>query len=251
MPVPTNPVYGWKPESEESKEKNLLYATPRWDVHFPPELVIANVADALDQTTLGSCTAHGIIGNYLTGEKKNNIPFWLPSTLGLYFDEREKEGTVMEDAGAIIKDGIIVANTIGLAPATIWPYDTDKFKQKPPPEYYAAAVKGRIKFYANVDNSSINNLKLPILHGNPVTFGFAVYKEFENYKDGVLQLPASGERCLGGHCVYYYGYSDEKQAFLCRNSWGNDWGIEGGSFWMSYDYITSSLCSDFWVIRLS
>lgn len=251
MPKPVNPVYGWKPEPEESKEKNLLYALPRRGIKFPSELIIANVADALDQTVLGSCTAHGIIGNYLTGEKKNKIPFWLPSTLGLYYDEREKEGTVNEDAGAIIKDGIIVANTIGLAPATIWPYDTNKFRQKPPPEYYAAALKNKIKFYANVNNSVVENMKLPILHGNPVTFGFTVYKEFENYTEGVLQFPNLGERVLGGHCVYFYGYSDEKQAFLCRNSWGSDFGVNEGSFWMSYNYITSTLCDDFWVIRLS
>lgn len=250
MPKPDQPKYGWKPESDDSKETNLLYALPKAGRVFPPELIIPNVADALNQTVLGSCTAHGIIGNYLTGEKKNKIPFWLPSTLGLYFDEREREGTVREDAGAIIKDGIIVANTIGLAPATIWPYNTDKFAEKPPPEYYAAAVKNRIKFYANVINYSIENLKLPILHGNPVTFGFQVYQGFEDYTNGILQLPKH-EKYLGGHCVYYYGYSDSKQAFLCRNSWGKDWGVLGGSFWMSYDYIISNLCSDFWVIRLS
>lgn len=250
MPVPISPVYGWKPEPEELKAKNLLYAVPKPGFVFPEELIISNVADALNQTSLGSCTAHGIIGNYLTGEKRIGTPFWLPSTLGLYYDEREREGTVMEDAGAIIKDGIKVANQIGLGPASIWPYDVDKFTEKPPPEYYAAAVKGRIKFYASVDNSVIENLKLPIFHGNPVTFGFRVYTAFEQYKDGVLQLPKWGEKFLGGHCIYYYGYSDKMQAFLCRNSWGADWGIEGGSFWLSYQYITSSLCSDFWVIRL-
>jgi C1A family cysteine protease len=243
--------YGWIPEPEASKEKNLLYAVAKPGMTFPSELVIANVADALNQTVLGSCTAHGIIGNYLTGEKKNNVPFWLPSTLGLYYDERAIEGTTDVDAGAIIKDGIKVANQIGLGPATIWPYDTDKFTQKPPPEYYAAAQKNEIKYYASVNNSLIENLKLPIFHGNPVTFGFQVFTKFEKYTDGVLELPNQNvEKYLGGHCVYYYGYSDSKQAFLCRNSWG-DWGVENGSFWMSYDYITSGLCNDFWVIRLA
>jgi hypothetical protein len=251
MSKPLNPVYGWKPESEASKEQNLLYALPRVGVVFPSQLTIPNVADALDQTTLGSCTAHGIIGNYLTGEKRNNIPFWLPSTLGLYYDERASEGTTDSDAGAIIKDGIKVANQIGLGPASIWPYDVSKFTQKPPPEYYAAAQKDRIKYYASVSNASLDNLKLPIFHGNPVTFGFQVYTKFEQYTDGVLQLPDDTEQLLGGHCVYYYGYDDYLKAFKCRNSWNSNWGVDGGSFWMSYDYITSGLCSDFWVIRLS
>lgn len=250
MAKPINPVYGWKPELEVSKEQNLLYAVARPGMIFPTELIEPNVADALNQTTLGSCTAHGIIGNYLTGEKKNNIPYWLPSTLGLYYDERASEGTISTDAGAIIKDGIKIANKIGLGPASIWPYDVSKLTVQPPPEYYAAALKNRIQYYASVDNSILENLKLPIYHGNPVTFGFQVYTKFEQYTSGVLQLPDDTEQYLGGHCVYFYGYSDSLQAFLCRNSWGNDFGVENGSFWMSYSYIISDLCSDFWVIRL-
>ncbi len=35
------------------------------------------------------------------------------------------------------------------------------------------------------------------------------------------------------HCVSCIGYSDEKKAWLCKNSWGDKWG-ENGYFWISY-----------------
>ena len=44
------------------------------------------------------------------------------------------------------------------------------------------------------------------------------------------------------------GYDDSKTAFIVRNSWGVNWGLNG-YFYMPYAYITStSLADDFWNI---
>jgi hypothetical protein len=43
-------------------------------------------------------------------------------------------------------------------------------------------------------------------------------------------VTASGED-LGGHAYLVYGVSVEKKAFLCMNSWGKSWGMEG-KFWL-------------------
>jgi C1A family cysteine protease len=46
------------------------------------------------------------------------------------------------------------------------------------------------------------------------------------------------------------GYQDSEQRFICRNSWGEQWGMRG-YFTIPYAYlIDTHLASDFWTIRL-
>jgi len=87
----------------------------------------------------------------------------------------------------------------------------------------------------------------------PFIFGFTVYDSFESQpvaQTGVVPMPGSTERVLGGHCVVAVGYDDSQQRFIVRNSWGTSWGIQGYCT-MPYAYLTdSNLASDFWTIRL-
>lgn len=63
-------------------------------------------------------------------------------------------------------------------------------------------------------------------------------------------LPSSQEQTVGGHAVMAVGYDDANGWFIVRNSWGDQWGMEG-YFTLSYSYVTQrSLASDFWTIRL-
>jgi C1A family cysteine protease len=56
------------------------------------------------------------------------------------------------------------------------------------------------------------------------------------------------EKLLGGHAVLAVGYSNKRSCFLIRNSWGDGYGMNG-YFLMPYDFITSDLCGDFWVLE--
>ena len=160
------------------------------------------------------------------------------------------EGTVAQDAGAIIRDGIKACNIYGVADETLWPYDITKFTEEPPKIAYANANTDKIRYYASVDTTNLDSVKLCMSHGWPIIFGFQVYQEFEQYKAGqVLKKPGLFENCLGGHCVCTAGYNDSKQAVLVANSWNTSWG-EDGYFWMDYSYFISNLVSDGWMMRL-
>lgn len=71
---------------------------------------------------------------------------------------------------------------------------------------------------------SLDNVKSALQKG-PLVTTLNVYADFMSYESGVYQH-STGEY-LGGHAVSIVGYDDAKQAFIIRNSWGEDWGEKG------------------------
>jgi len=50
--------------------------------------------------------------------------------------------------------------------------------------------------------------------------------------------------------VLAVGYIDRQQRFICRNSWGPRWGMQG-YFTIPYTYLMDEyLAADFWTIQL-
>lgn len=59
----------------------------------------------------------------------------------------------------------------------------------------------------------------------PVIACFIVYDDFYSYTSGIYRH-VTGER-HDGHCVTIVGYNDDEGYWICKNSWGLDWGEEG------------------------
>jgi C1A family cysteine protease len=59
----------------------------------------------------------------------------------------------------------------------------------------------------------------------PMVACMAVYRDFFSYTGGVYSH-ASGDRA-GYHAVCAVGYSEAEQCWICKNSWGPDWGDSG------------------------
>jgi C1A family cysteine protease len=95
-------------------------------------------------------------------------------------------------------------------------------------------------------------LKGCLASGFPFVFGFTCYESFEGEKvakTGILPMPGSSEKVVGGHAVLCVGYDDKARMFTIRNSWGTSWGLKG-YFKMPYSYLTNPrLASDLWTIR--
>ncbi len=77
---------------------------------------------------------------------------------------------------------------------------------------------------------SADAVKMALKNG-PLETTLTVYADFVTYSSGVYKH-GSGD-ALGGHAVSIVGYDDVKQAWLIRNSWGQEWG-EKGFAWVSY-----------------
>ena len=176
-----------------------------------------------------------------------------PARLQVYYDSRFLEGTVDSDAGAMLRDVLRVLANTGVAPEELWPYDISKFTQKPTPDVYTAAKQHLAIKYQAVDQTT-NAMKSCLAAGFQFVFGFSVYESFESdtvAHSGVVPLPTTNERLLGGHAVRAVGYDDNLYGgvIITANSWGTGWG-DKGYFYMPYAYITNpQLSNDFWTIQ--
>ena len=223
-----------------------------------PSVVIPDLMDYRDncspienQDTLGACTGHGIAGimewlENKTGwtENKEGNKFFRISRLFVYYNERKMEGTIDQDAGASIADGISSGQTIGYANECLWPYVESNFTVEPPQEAYHDAMNHRIASTQGI--ATVDDMINCLATGFPFVVGISVYDSFESEtvaQTGVVPMPdTSTENLLGGHCIGVFGFDKLKQVFICRNSWGPNWG-DKGYFYLPYQYL-AQLSSD-------
>jgi C1A family cysteine protease len=244
--------YGWNPDIPDGRD--VMYAAPMEVLAKLPAKVDLRdqCPDVYDQGQLGSCTANAIGAALEFDQMKQKEEAFVPSRLFIYYNERAIEGTVDSDSGAQIRDGVKSVNKQGAAPEEPdWPYDIDKFREKPPKQAYDDAKEHQAIRYQRL-TQTLGQLKGCLASGFPFLFGFVVYESFESQEvaqTGEAPLPRAGEKQLGGHAVLAVGYEEDQQRFIVRNSWGPDWGMKG-FFTMPYPYLLQgTLSSDFWTIR--
>ena len=103
---------------------------------------------------------------------------FVPARLGIYYLERKLEGTVTQDSGAQLRDGIKVVAQFGVWPETMQPYDISKFMEAPTQTMLTEGLKHQALIYERLDGS-LNQIKTRLASGYPFVFGFTVYPEFE------------------------------------------------------------------------
>lgn len=243
--------FGWVKDKEDLRDQHFKITAP----HDLPEKVDlrSKCPPVYNQGSLGSCTANALGAAYQFEQIKQKKPNFVPSRLFIYYNERVIEGTVNEDAGAMIRDGIKTMVKEGVCPEAMWAYNPSKFKEKPTGNCYATALNNQVLEYMRISTNTLYELKHCLSDGYPVSFGFMIYESFmskEMAKSGFAKMPRKGEKCYGGHAVLAVGYDDKMEALIVRNSWGNEWGLSG-YFYLPYGYILDSkLSADFWTIRV-
>ena len=245
--------YGWIPDLPDARDH--LYAAPQPVLAVLPASVDLRrkCPAVLDQGQLGSCTAHALANAHRFAQMKQAVraPF-LPSRLFIYYNERVMEGTVTQDSGGMLRDGMKAVAQLGVCPEADWPYDPPRFADKPAASCYRSALRHQAVSYQRLLQNLIQ-MKGCLASGFPFVHGFTVYQGFEApdvARTGMAMLPRPGESVMGGHAVMVVGYDDASQRFLSMNSWGVRWGMRG-FFTIPYAYLTDpGLAADFWTLRL-
>jgi C1A family cysteine protease len=185
------------------------------------------VSPMLDQGNCGSCVAFAAIG---VMETQLNIASALPN-----LNVRLSPQNLFSCGGGYCSFGwlpIVAASqlmTDGVPDEACMPYtsgatgqdvsckascvDTVKRSRK------IADYKRPTRYFKNIEA-----VKRALQKG-PVMTTMMVYADFIAYAGGVYKHTSG--KSLGGHAVSIVGYDDVAQAFIIRNSWGEDWGEKG------------------------
>jgi len=260
---------GWKSEPR-GRVKAYYHSTAEYRNVAPLKQsdYSASVPFRMNQGGLGSCVAHGSINGYavaywsVTGKVFDEKSV---SRLGLYYDCRDHDGTVNQDAGSYISTGAWVLKNIGVGSDTTWPYIERNFKTKPPKQYYIEAPKTvaveTLAIDASTSASRHRGIIAALSNKRAVVMGGLVDNHiFNTGKDG-FEEPYHAPY-VGGHCRCIIGHDDEmthkyyifgktyKGFYLVVNSWGPEWGKNGLS-WVPYETIDNPNVYDDFVVYIT
>jgi C1A family cysteine protease len=170
------------------------------------------------------------------------------SPLFLYYKEREVDGSTGEDAGSYGRTSVQVMNETGVCLESTDPYKISDFTIPPTLAQLTEAKKYRAGAYHRL--SGVDDMKSCLASKYVFVVGFTVYDSFERPGWTVMPIPKKNEPVLGGHEVLFIGYSDEKQSFKVRNSWGADW-KDAGNFWFPFEAAANpDILQDCWLQHL-
>lgn len=243
--------YGYLKDKKDMRD--FKYSVPEFKF-LPPSVDLREFCSPVqNQGGLGSCTgfasADGMREMLLRKQHGRQIEM---SPLYVYYHERLLEGTVLEDAGAYLRDGFKVLAKIGCARDLDWPYCEANFTNPPSLKAEKGASEFKVMSYHRL--LGLRAIKSCLAEGYGCAIGFTVRKSFERIgSDGKMPNAWFWEKALGGHAVFVCGYVDDKKwrgggYLIIKNSWGTEWG-DKGFFYMPYAYVNQLNVPDAWTAR--
>lgn len=154
----------------------------------------------------GNCTANALGSAFQFEQIKQEKDNFIPSRLFIYYNERAMEGTINQDAGAQIRNGIKTMTDMGVCPETMWEYKDSEFKKKPNPECYTSALDNQVLEYLRISPHTLYEVKHCLSDGYPVSFGFMIYESMmtdQVKRTGIVPVPKLTEQPIGGHAVCF------------------------------------------------
>jgi hypothetical protein len=110
-----------------------------------------------------------------------------------------------------------------------WPWRTDAPPYAPTPDRNGRSVRGPA-----FDVVSVADSKNWLDTVGPLVTWVDVYDDFYGVGSGVYHRSTDPANVLrGGHLFLIVGYDDALGAWLCKNSWGTNWGMNGFG-WIGY-----------------
>jgi len=113
----------------------------------------------------------------------------------------------------------------GIVPETCFPYQADNVACQRCTDYLQQLSRISDWEWITTNTLDENAIKTALQNG-PVSAGMDVYSDFYNYSSGIYS-PTAGATYEGKHAIIFVGYDDSQDAWICKNSWGTNWGVSG------------------------
>lgn len=163
-----------------------------------------------------------------------------------YANERIREGSLNEDAGATtLRDACLSLTRDGVCREVTWPYIPQNLLKKPNAAAYAEAAKHKVGHFYAIDHTAYE-LQRCLANGNLILFGMIVFDSMMGSTvgaNGHVPDPGYNDRQVGGHALLCVGYDNRTRLYKFKNSWGRSWGDSGYGY-ISYNYMHNTDLTD-------
>ena len=238
-------VGGWvSPERFGRPHRGITMRVGRGLDSMAPHVRITRPAEVYDQAAVGSCVAQALAFAVETLAIRQELPEDRPDRTALYHRARRTIGTVGEDSGAIIADGIEVLRAGWerelVAPSTQWD-SSYTLPPQPPPRDAPRVVNAEPLAHDLV------TVCWELLCGHPVVVGLRLTEQWERPGE-VIGAPEGN--VIGGHAVCLVGYQREgaRLQVRVRNSWSRAWGADG-EVWLDAAWLSLAWCGELHALR--
>ena len=249
---------GGKHDSPDPRDKIIVYKAGEIPSEEHPTSDLREyIHEIYEQGKLHSssatvlCAAYGMVLQRMAEMLNITHYHFEPSRLFVYYNTRRLNDTTRNNAATSIRDTFKAINRFGICQESFWPYNVERFSQKPSAACYSAAEGNSISEYGQL-NQDIDQFRACLKEGVPFIFLMEIYDSFFSMEIDLMMLPSVKEieqNTPKLHTVLAVGYDDNKQCITVLNSWGKSFGAEG-FFSMPYAYIIDPKRTfDFWKIE--
>lgn len=122
----------------------------------------------------------------------------------------------------------------GVVPESLFPYWASQPITNGPRFCIVSPNRDSLTFqYSTISQvNGILDTKSYLVNKGPITACFDLYADFYGYQKGIYKYTSG--KLLGSHCVSIIGYDDNNGDgyWVCKNSWGTEWGIRLCIHWL-------------------
>lgn len=231
-PTPA-PVIGFYVQPSPPDARDHIAPALAAPVALPAEFVQPMPA-VKNQLHIGSCGAFGTIAALEYEYAKQGLALDLSEEYQ-YAVTRELMATLCQDSGSYPREAMRAATEYGALTEADVPYLSRDLCWNPGDLEDANAKRYRALEYFKVGPSR-EAIKAALYgtngsDGHVIAYCTLVYANFGTDSQGYLHN--SGASAVGAHWMDAIGFSEGRQAWRVRNSWGSGWG-DGGYAWIRY-----------------
>jgi C1A family cysteine protease len=195
-----------------------------------------------DQGDCGSCVAFGVLGTIESRQKihvhRSHAAAPNLSEAHLFFCGCGRCCNI----GWNVSPALNYLQGHGVPPETCFSYrDSNMTCSQTCYDWRSRAEPNRIESWNHTYDVAM--MKRWLKSEGPLVGVMAVYTDFYYYAGGIYEYVWGSLE--GYHCIAVVGFSDDQEYWICKNSWGTDWGERGGEGnmrgWFRIDYGESGL----------